>query len=297
MSQDDLEANPRRPPPIVASVTEVRAHVAAARRRGERIGLVPTMGALHRGHLSLVESSASECDLTVVSIFVNPTQFAAGEDFEKYPRNLDDDCARAGAAGANLVFAPSVETMYPDGFQTFVEPGAVAARWEGAHRPDHFRGVATIVLKLLTIVAPDASYFGRKDYQQSVVVRRMVHDLELPGEIRVLPTVREDDGLALSSRNAYLSDVERRQALVLSASLRAAVDAFRSGQRTTPELLKCMQACFAAEPAVVVDYATVVDPQTLEPADEADATSVVLVAARVGSTRLIDNCVLGHGLP
>ena len=297
MPADDTEAIVGQRPQIARTIDDLRARVAEARRASLRVGLVPTMGALHAGHLSLITAAASECEFNVVSVFVNPTQFGEGEDFQQYPRQLESDRIAAGAAGADLIFAPSVETMYGDDDQTLVEPAPIAARWEGAHRPGHFRGVATIVLKLFLAAAPDAAYLGRKDYQQSLVVQQLVKDFDLPIEIRVQPTVREQDGLALSSRNAYLTVNERRQAQVLSRSLRTAVDAYRTGTRQTAELLSKMQACFDAEPDVSVDYLAVADGETLEPVEKANDVTVVLVAARVGKTRLIDNCLLGEGLP
>lgn len=289
---DRLLMNPRASS-ICSSLEELRKHVAHARAEAVRIGMVPTMGALHDGHLRLIETSAGECDFTVVSVFVNPTQFAPHEDFENYPRDLNRDAQLAVAAGADLVFAPSVEAMYPDSGATSVEPGPVAKCWEGKHRPDHFRGVATIVLKLFHAAAPDVAYFGRKDYQQSLVVCHMVRDLLLPVTIRVVPTVRDADGLALSSRNIYLSEAHRRQASAIPDALRAAVAAYRAGQSNADTLIAIMRDVFADQPDVTVDYLAVADSDTLQSVDVANAQTVLLVAARVGTTRLIDNCLLG----
>jgi pantoate--beta-alanine ligase len=280
---------------VVTQRAELRAEIAARRRAGQRIGFVPTMGALHAGHLSLVAACRQECDCAVVSIFVNPTQFGPGEDFDRYPRPFQDDLARLAAEGADLVFAPATAEVYGADHATFVDVGAVGEPLEGRHRPGHFRGVATVVLKLFNLVAPDVAYFGRKDYQQSLVVRRMVADLDLPIEIRVCPIVREADGLALSSRNVYLSPSERRQALVLSRGLRVAADLAARGERNAAAILAAMRGVLAGEPAVQVDYAAIVDAATLAEVTTLDRPAVALVAARVGRTRLIDNELIDGG--
>jgi len=279
-------------PRIVHSLADAREAISAARRRGLRTGLVPTMGALHAGHLSLAAAARRECDFTAVTIFVNPTQFAPHEDFSKYPRTLDADVRLLAQENVDLVFAPSADDMYPAGADTLVVPGAVAAPWEGAFRPTHFRGVATIVLKLFNVLPADVAFFGQKDYQQSLVIRRMVADLNVPIEIRVCPIIREPDGLAMSSRNQYLSADERQRALALSRSLRQVESSFRAGKTDAGQLRAEMQAVLAATPGINVDYATIVDPQTLQEVAAAAPGSVALIAARVGATRLIDNLIL-----
>lgn len=277
---------------VVESARELRRVVAAARGGGQLIGLVPTMGALHAGHLSLVEAARRECGFTIVSIFVNPAQFGPGEDYQRYPRTLEADLSALTTLEPDLVFVPDVEEMYTAGHATFVEVQGPAEPLEGRHRPGHFRGVATVVLKLFNLATPDRAYFGQKDYQQALVVRRLVGDLDLPIEIRVCPIVREPDGLALSSRNAYLDAGQRRQALVLGRSLRLAAELVAAGERRAEKLLERMRAMFAAEPQVRVDYLALVDPQTLADVERVDAPTLAAVAARVGSTRLIDNQLL-----
>jgi pantoate--beta-alanine ligase len=281
------------PPTVVTSPGEVLRLVRAQQSDGKRVGLVPTMGALHAGHLSLVQRSLDECDYTVVSIFVNPKQFSPQEDFSKYPRNLDADLEKLAAVGVPLVFNPSVAEMYPPGFATHVEVGGLTEPWDGALRPDHFRGVTTVVLKLFQIAPADRAYFGRKDYQQALTVRRMVADLNLPLEIVLCPTVRDTDGLALSSRNVYLNAEERRRALSLSRSLRLAHEMFAAGERNAVKIRDAMRALLANEPGINVEYATVVDPETLAELSRIDSSAVALVAARLGATRLIDNEILG----
>ncbi len=280
---------PAPSPPLVHTIQEVRRHLEPLRAEGERIGFVPTMGALHQGHLSLVQTCARECDATVVSIFVNPTQFGPNEDYDKYPRTLQQDLEALAPYGVDLVFAPAVEEMYPQGFQTQVLVGGATELWEGRSRPGHFAGVTTVVAKLLNIVQPHVAYFGHKDYQQSVVVRQMVRDLDMPVQIRVCPTVREEDGLALSSRNAYLSPEQRKQALTLSRSLDLAREMIQQGRRRTAEILAEMKKLYDQQPDVRLDYLAVVDPETLLPVEEVAGPVVVLCAAWVGQTRLIDN--------
>ncbi|MBX9788447.1 MAG: pantoate--beta-alanine ligase [Pirellulales bacterium] len=280
-------------PAVVTTISELRAAVAAARRRGATVGLVPTMGALHAGHASLIQAAHQECDFTVVSIFVNPTQFGPQEDFTRYPRTFDADRALVAEVGADLIFVPAVEAMYPAGFSTYVEPPAVAATLEGQSRPGHFRGVATVVLKLLNQVRPDIAYFGRKDFQQCAVVRRMVRDLDLDVRIVICPTVREADGLALSSRNRYLSADARRQALVLSRSLRLAAELVDAGERDANTILVRMREVIATAPEVRLEYVALVDPDTLAEVSEVSRPTAALLAARVGGTRLIDNELLG----
>jgi pantoate--beta-alanine ligase len=279
-------------PLVVTTATDLRAAVGRARAAGKTIGLVPTMGALHEGHLSLVDASRGECGLTVVSVFVNPTQFGPGEDFGHYPRQLSTDVELLGGRGAELVFAPATELMYAPGHATYVDMSGPAESLEGRFRPGHFRGVATIVLKLFNLARPDRAYFGRKDYQQSLVVRRMVADLDLPIEIRVCPTVREPDGLALSSRNAYLSPDERRRALAVSAGLRLAREMAQQGTVDARAIQARVEATLTAA-KLQIDYVALVDPETLSPVLHVDRSTVVAVAVRVGATRLIDNDTIG----
>jgi pantoate--beta-alanine ligase len=275
------------------SVAALRAFVRAARQDGKTIGFVPTMGALHEGHVTLMKRAKSDCDIVVVSIFVNPTQFGPNEDFTRYPRDLSADSTLAQRAGVDALFTPSVETIYPPGDRTVVEVGELGIRWEGERRPGHFRGVATVCAKLFQIVRPDRAYFGQKDYQQLKIVERLSADLFFPHVIVPVPTVREKDGLALSSRNAYLSPEERRGARVLSRALNAARDLFDSGERSGSALESEMARVFAEDPRAEVDYAVVVDADTLEPLESIHEKAVALVAAKVGATRLIDNILLG----
>jgi len=280
---------------LVESVQEVRRAIATARAIGKRIGLVPTMGALHDGHVRLIADCRAEAGLVVVSIFVNPTQFGPGEDFERYPRPLDDDLERCEAAGAALVFAPTTATVYPHGSRsTFVEVAGLSDILEGASRPGHFRGVATVVLKLFEIVQPDLAIFGQKDYQQQLLIRRMVEDLHVPVEVHTRPTVREPDGLALSSRNRYLNPQERQAATVLHRALEQASRAVAGGERRGDRVRQILRETLESEQLVRIDYAEVADADTLAPLDDLEAgrRAVALVAARVGTTRLIDNAVL-----
>jgi len=279
-------------PQVVARVAELRELLAPVRRAGKRIGLVPTMGALHEGHLSLVRASKAECDFTVVSIYVNPTQFGPGEDLDKYPRTLDADLDALARCGVEAVLVPSNEEVYPEGHATRVEVAGVAEPLEGACRPGHFCGVATIVLKLLNMVQPDVAYFGQKDYQQWLVIRRMVEDLNVPVEVRRCPIVREPDGLAMSSRNAYLSAEGRRRALVLSQSLKLAGQLVAGGQRDARAIVDEMRRLVLAEGGAQIDYITVADPETLDPIEEIRGPALAALAVRIEETRLIDNCLL-----
>ena len=258
----------------------------------QTLGLVPTMGSLHEGHLSLVRRAQAECDAVAVSIFVNPTQFAPGEDYGTYPRTFEADCAALKAAGVSLLFAPSAEEMYPAGATTFVEVADLGDRLDGASRPGHFRGVATIVAKLFNVVGPDRAYFGQKDAAQLAVIRHMVRDLNFPVEVVGCPIVREPDGLAMSSRNVYLSSEERERALVLHRSLESAEREFHAGEHSAAQLSKTARKVIADEPQVRLDYLEIVDPETLEPVAHIAKPALVAVAAYVGPTRLIDNVVL-----
>lgn len=274
---------------VVNREAELRERLQAVRGAGRSVGLVPTMGALHAGHLSLLRAARAETDFVVVTIFVNPAQFGPNEDFARYPRPLQADLAACREADVDLVFAPDVATMYPAGFATHVEVDGISSRLEGAHRPGHFRGVTTVVMKLLQLTQPDVAYFGLKDFQQQLLVRIMCRDLNLPVEIRTCPTVRDADGLAVSSRNRYLAPAERRSALALSQSLRLAEERLRGGERDLAAVRRAMRRVLDSQSNVAVDYATIADPDTLQELDAPQRRMVALVAARVGPTRLIDN--------
>ncbi len=275
---------------LIESIAELRR--ARAALTGS-VGFVPTMGALHRGHLELVHRAASEQQHVVASIFVNPTQFGANEDFARYPRDLARDLAALADTRVSLVFVPPVTEMYPADATTRIDVGPIAERLEGAHRPGHFTGVATVVAKLCHIVTPDALYLGQKDVQQTLVIRRMVRDLDLPVRVVVCPTVREPDGLALSSRNAYLSPAERALAPALFAALDAVARCFAAGEHDADTLRELIRQRLAASPALVVDYISVADPVALRELDGLVEHAVVSLAATIGRTRLIDNIVLG----
>jgi pantoate--beta-alanine ligase len=283
---------PPSTPPVVSTIAAIREIVVRAKAAGRRVGLVPTMGALHAGHLSLVEASRRECGLTVVTIFVNPTQFGPHEDFAKYPRTLEADLEKLAGMGVEAVFAPTSQQMYPEGFSTYVDPPEVARPWEGVARPGHFRGVTTVVLKLFNAAPADAAYFGHKDYQQSAVIRRMVEDFNVPIEIRVMPTVREPDGLAMSSRNVYLSLDERRRALSLFQSLKLAEQLVGQGERDAALIRRRMCQTLEAGGVDSIDYATIVDPENLAELNRIEGPAIALIAARAGKTRLIDNLLL-----
>jgi len=272
--------------------TEMHAARRDLRKTNRTLGLVPTMGALHAGHLSLVSAALAECDAVVASIFVNPTQFAPGEDYEAYPRDFDGDCRKLESAGVHAVFAPSASEMFPPGNSTFVDVGELGTRLDGASRPGHFRGVATIVARLLHIVQPDRAYFGQKDAAQIAVLRRMMRDLNFLVYLVVCPIVREADGLALSSRNRYLSPGERSRALILSRAVAAARQLTQQGETRGEALRAAMLKTFATDPLARVDYAAVVDPDTLLPIADTSRGALVAVAAWIGSTRLIDNLLL-----
>lgn len=280
-------------PRLVTTAVELRQAVAAARSDGKSIGLVPTMGALHEGHLSLVRASLAECDQTIVTIFVNPTQFGPHEDLAKYPRTLQDDLAALAKRGVDLVFAPTGADMYPDGFSTYVDPPQAAEPLEGQCRPGHFRGVTTVVLKLFNLAQADIAFFGQKDYQQAQVIQRMAQDLDLPIEIRVCPTVREPDGLAMSSRNRYLNDEERERSLTLWRGLKLAAELFAQGERDPDIVIGRMRELFEQADINRIDYIALADPDTLGPVRHLQASTMALVAAYVGDTRLIDNCRIG----
>jgi pantoate--beta-alanine ligase len=287
---------------ILRTVDELRLWSRKSRRSAGiytagAVGLVPTMGALHQGHASLIRAAAAACRHVAVSVFVNPTQFGPTEDFARYPRTFVADCELASACGAEAVFAPAVEEIYPAGAATYVDVGPLSDRLDGASRPGHFRGVATVVTKLLTAAEPDKAFFGQKDAAQVAVLRRLVRDLRLGAEVVVCPIVRDADGLALSSRNAFLSPDERRQALTLSRAIRRVEALFKHGERSAENLIAAARVTFTAEPPspdpVRVDYIELVDWNNLDPVPTAADGNLFAVAAWIGETRLIDNTILG----
>jgi pantoate--beta-alanine ligase len=278
----------------IQTAAELRAWSRSTRASGATVGLVPTMGALHEGHLSLVRAARQRGDRVATSIFVNPTQFGPNEDFARYPRTFAADCALLEAEGVEVVFAPAVEEIYQPGASTFVEVKGLSQRLDGASRPGHFRGVATVVAKLFAAAEPERAYFGQKDAAQVAVLRRMVADLLLPMELVVCPIVREADGLAMSSRNRYLSAEERAESLALSRAVRAGEAAFARGQRSAESIRSAARHELERSPAVRADYVALVDWATLLPVETAAAGHLLAVAAWVGTTRLIDNCILGN---
>jgi pantoate--beta-alanine ligase len=279
----------------IGSIDGAREAVAKAKQRGLSIGLVPTMGALHAGHVSLIRSARLETGFVVVSIFVNPTQFGPKEDLSRYPRPLAQDLAVCAREKVDLVFHPDAGVMYPPGFCTFVEVGGLQDVLCGKARPGHFRGVATVVLKLFNIVQPDIAYFGQKDAQQARILEQMVHDLDVPVRLRICPIVREPDGLALSSRNQYLDSDQRRQATVLYRALEEARHRIENGERHAAVVCRAMRERILAVPGASIDYAAVVDADTLQPVDQLQGEILLAVAVQFGGTRLIDNLRLGIG--
>ena len=274
------------------TINSLRAESRAARVAGKRIGFVPTMGALHDGHLSLIRAAKSRCDLVVASIFVNPTQFGPNEDLAKYPRTFERDCQLLEKENADLLFAPTVEEMYPQDAVTWVTVEGLSEKLDGRSRPGHFRGVTTVVAKLFHIVDPDIAFFGQKDAAQVAIIRRMVRDMKFPVEIVACPIVREPDGLAMSSRNAYLDSSQRKAALVLSRALWEVERKYKSGERDTNTLIEHGKQLIAREPAARLDYLELVNADTLDPVAQATPGTMVAVAAYVGNTRLIDNLLL-----
>ena len=275
---------------VVKTIDEVRQLVNAERKNGKAIGFVPTMGYLHEGHLSLMQEARRQMDYVVVSIFVNPTQFGPNEDLASYPRDLARDLELCESVGVDLVFAPEVSEMYPEGYSTYVEcEGDMTQKLCGASRPSHFKGVTSVVCKLFNIVKPDQAFFGQKDAQQVAVIEKMVRDLSLDVAIIPCPIVRESDGLAMSSRNSYLSETERQDALVLNRSLMAAKEAIQNGERSATRLINEMRKNIEACPSAVVDYISIVDAKTLEDIENLEADVLVAIAVKIGKTRLIDN--------
>ncbi len=276
----------------VVTIAEMKAACRQAQRNGKTLGFVPTMGALHEGHLSLVRAAKKRCDVTAVSIFVNPLQFGPSEDLARYPRTLERDARLLEEFGVEMLFVPGVEEMYPKGAKTYVLVEELSDKLDGASRPGHFRGVATVVVKLFEIVRPDYAFFGQKDAAQVAVLRKMVSDLNMDVELVVCPIVREPDGLAMSSRNAYLSPEHRQQALVLHRSLMRVQAAADAGERNAANLIQIGKQVIAEEPGVRLDYFTIVDPATLDPVADTSRGALVAVAAYVGDTRLIDNILV-----
>lgn len=277
---------------VIHDLNEIYAQIDFVRRDAKRIGVVPTMGALHAGHLSLVRRAKQDCEVAVATIFINPTQFGPNEDLAKYPRTLDSDLASLREQGCDFVFVPPSDRIYSSSHSTFVEPPSVARRWEGELRQGHFRGVATIVLKLFQLIPAHVAYFGRKDYQQVAVIRSMVDDLNLPIRVEACETVREPDGLAMSSRNRYLSTEDRVRAVGLWRALCLAQRRLDAGENTSASLEAAMRVELETAPVDRIDYAAIVHPGTMEPVDVVDESAVAIIAACVGSTRLIDNMTI-----
>jgi len=281
---------------IITSPAEIQNYCRSARADGMTIGLVPTMGFLHEGHLSLMRRARTENDLLVVSTFVNPTQFGQGEDYKKYPRDLQSDSEMAESVGVDIIFAPTPEDMYPTGYATFVNAERITEKMCGASRPIHFRGVTTVVTKLFNLVHPHKAYFGQKDAQQAVVIKRMVADLNFDIEITVMPIIREEDGIAMSSRNRYLSPAGRQAALVLSRSLHKAAKLVESGQTDAAEISHTMREVIEVEPLAEIDYIAIVDTDTLDDLDIVRGKVLIALAVFIGKTRLIDNIILHHSV-
>ena len=278
---------------IIKDIALMRTRCRERKLKGDKIGFVPTMGALHKGHLSLIKRAREDCDFTVVSIFVNPTQFGPEEDFKRYPRNLSEDLRLCEEEGVDVVFTPLKESMYPDGFSTWVEvKGMLTETLEGTFRPGHFKGVTTVLTKLFNIVLPDYSYFGEKDYQQAMVVKKMVQELNIDTEIILLPTVREEDGLACSSRNSYLSPEERKKAAVLYNSLLKAKQEVEKGEEDPSIITSLIRHLIEKEGSFKIDYVAAVNPDTLEPVDRIRGKTLITIAAWIGRTRLIDNILI-----
>jgi pantoate--beta-alanine ligase len=292
-ASDTSASDGRYQPQVIRDGQQLRQTVLAARKAGQAVGVVPTMGALHEGHLSLIDAARAECDLVVATIFVNPIQFGPGEDFLSYPREMDTDLSLLGAHGCQLVFAPSDAEMYCPGHDTFVDVGKLGQMLEGEFRPTHFRGVATIVLKLFLLAPGDRAFFGRKDYQQTLVVRQMVADLNVPIDVRVCPTVREPDGLAMSSRNVYLSPTERKSALALSRSLKLAERMTGGGEHNVEAIRRTMLKEIDSS-GVDLQYLAFVADGTVTPVETIAGPTTIALAAKVGKTRLIDNTLVGE---
>ena len=278
----------------VTTISEIRSEVSSLHSQGKRVGFVPTMGYLHEGHLSLIRKAKSENDVVVVSIFVNPAQFGPNEDFARYPRDIERDSELATLAGCDILFTPSVEEMYPAGFSSYAVVENISSVLEGKFRPTHFKGVTTVVLKLLNIVQPRIAYFGQKDIQQCVVIKKMVNDLNLPTEISIIPTLRESDGLAMSSRNVYLNSEERKNAVVLNQSLCLAENLIQKGERNSEKIVNEMMKLIQSKNPTAIDYVEIVGSENLEKKNTITSGETILIplAVRFGTTRLIDNIII-----
>jgi pantoate--beta-alanine ligase len=277
---------------VIETIREVQAYVTGCRRKGQSVGFVPTMGAFHEGHLSLMREARRRNQAVIVSIFVNPLQFSAGEDYDRYPRQLEQDTKMAESEGVDVVFCPSVAEMYPKGFDSYVDQTDLPSKLCGSFRPGHFRGVMTIVTKLFNIVKPDTAYFGQKDYQQYLIIRRAVTDLNLAVETRLLPTVREDDGLAMSSRNIYLGPKQRKDATCLYRALKRAEEMVSAGESSAARVAGEMKRIIHRVKGTRIDYIAIVNSETLEPVKEIKGKTLVALAVRIGKARLIDNAVV-----
>ena len=277
---------------IVETISGIQGYVAACRKRGMKVGFVPTMGAFHEGHLTLMREARRNNDSVVVSIFVNPIQFSAGEDYDRYPRRLEQDTKMADSERVDVIFAPSVAEMYPKGFDTYVDQSDLPAKLCGEFRVGHFRGVMTIVTKLFNIVKPDVAYFGQKDYQQSLIIRRTATDLNLEVAVKVLPTVREEDGVAMSSRNIYLGPKQRKDATCLIESLRRAEDMVNNGESSASKVAAEMKRLIRKVKGTRVEYIAIVNSETLEPVKEIKGKTLIALAVRIGKARLIDNIIV-----
>ncbi len=274
---------------LIRKIDEMRKYVRE-RKNKKLIGFVPTMGYLHEGHLSLIRKARRECDEVIVSIFVNPTQFGRGEDYHSYPRDLKRDIALSEKEKVDVIFAPSVEEMYPEGYSTFVQvEGRLSSVLEGASRPGHFRGVCTVLVKLFNIINPDISFFGEKDFQQALIVKKMVEDLNIDTRIVLLPTVREEDGLAMSSRNSYFNKEERKAAIILYRSLKKAKEWIDQGERNSSRIIQKMKDFIAKEPLARIDYIAIVDSKSLEEVEQVERGNLIALAVYIGKVRLIDN--------
>ncbi|MDK2986796.1 MAG: pantoate--beta-alanine ligase [Clostridia bacterium] len=277
---------------LINKVLEIREHVKNAKKEGKKVGLVPTMGFFHDGHLELMRQARKECDVVIVSIFVNPTQFGPGEDYEDYPRDLERDMQLAEEVGVDVIFNPSVEEMYPDGFSTYVEVKGITGKLCGRSRPGHFKGVATIVTKLFNSVQPDVAFFGQKDAQQVLVIKKMVKELNIDVEIRTVPIVREEDGIAMSSRNLYLNDEERKAARILYRSIQKAQQKVQEGERDVNSLKGAVIDMISSEPLAKIDYVELLTYPKLEEKDVLEGKMLLALAVKIGKARLIDNAIL-----
>lgn len=277
---------------MIETIGAIRGFVSSARQKGKSVGFVPTMGAFHEGHLSLMREARRRNDVVIVSVFVNPLQFSAGEDYDRYPRRLEQDSKMAESEGVDAIFAPSVAEMYPKGFDSFVDQSDLPAKLCGAFRPGHFRGVMTIVGKLFNIVKPDAAYFGQKDYQQCLIIRRTALDLNLDVDVRILPTVREEDGLAMSSRNLYLGPKQRKDATILYRALHRAEDMVGSGESSAARVIGEMKRLIHRVKGTRIEYVEIVNSDTLEPVKEIKGKTLIALAVRIGKARLIDNALV-----